>query len=123
MYMDLSEIYITLGKQGSKEKYHLERAESHSAFFTHNQNAACIIKKGSKQILNYKHLLYRVIVPVFITIFPYIAQWISREEKEKADTLSKIIDIDDWGISFPFFFQFCRQYVGCVYNRQICNYE
>jgi len=76
MYMDLSELYITLGKQGSNEKFHLERAESYRTFFTHNQNAACIIKKGNKKFLNYKHYLHRVLVPVFITIFPLITPYI-----------------------------------------------
>lgn len=71
-------------------------------FFTDNQNAACIIKKGSKipELQALALSIYSICVCHNISLY---AQWIPREENEKADALSKIIDIDDWGISFAFF--------------------
>ena len=42
-----------------------------------------------------------------------------RKREEKVDALSKIIDIDDWGISFAFF-----NFVDNMWGvQQICKYE
>ncbi|CAC5399205.1 unnamed protein product [Mytilus coruscus] len=76
----------------------------HSAvtFFTDNQNAVSIIKKGSKlpHLQGLALSIFNTCVSCNISLY---AQWIPREENEKADALSRIIDIDDWGISFEFF--------------------
>ncbi|CAC5379675.1 unnamed protein product [Mytilus coruscus] len=82
----------------------LAKVLEHSSvtFFKDNQNAVSIIKKGSKS----PHLqglalsIFNTCVSCNISLY---AQWIPREENEKADALSRIIDIDDWGISFKFF--------------------
>ena len=71
-------------------------------FFTNNQNAACIIKKGRKipELQTLALLIYSICVYHNISLF---SLWIPKEENEKADALSKIIDINDLGISFAFF--------------------
>ncbi|XP_052089575.1 uncharacterized protein LOC127726267 [Mytilus californianus] len=71
-------------------------------FFTDNQNAVSIIKKGSKlpHLQGLALSIFNTCVSRNISLY---AQWIPREENEKADALSRIIDIDDWGISFEFF--------------------
>ncbi|VDI70689.1 Hypothetical predicted protein [Mytilus galloprovincialis] len=71
-------------------------------FFTDNQNAVSIIKKGSKlpHLQGLALSIFNTCVSCNISLY---AQWIPREENEKADALSRIIDIDDWGISFEFF--------------------
>ncbi|XP_071172218.1 uncharacterized protein [Mytilus edulis] len=71
-------------------------------FFTDNQNAVSIIKKGSKlpHLQGLALSIFNTCVSCNISLY---AQWIPREENEKADALSRIIDIDDWDISFEFF--------------------
>ena len=57
-------------------------------------------------------------------------QWIPREENEKADYLSKLIDYDDWGVSDDFF-----EYIDSIWgphtvdrfananNKKICRFN
>ena len=71
-------------------------------FFTDNQNAVSIIKKGSKIPDLQKVALTIFEICVLNNISLYI-HWIPREENQRADALSRIIDVDDWGISFEFF--------------------
>ena len=76
--------------------------DSSITFYTDNQNARRIIKKGSKvpELQALALFIFETCLHFNISIF---AQWIPRSENEKADSLSRIVDIDDWGISFEFF--------------------
>lgn len=84
--------------------YSFAKVLEHSSvtFFTDNQNAVSIIKKGSKlpHLQGLALSIFNTCVSCNISLY---AQWIPREENEKAGALSRIIDIDDWGISFEFF--------------------
>ncbi|CAG2235155.1 unnamed protein product [Mytilus edulis] len=72
------------------------------SFFTDNQNAVGIIQKGSKvpELQTLALSIFSICVSFNISLHP---EWIPREDNEKADALSRIVDIDDWGISFEFF--------------------
>ncbi|VDI51364.1 Hypothetical predicted protein [Mytilus galloprovincialis] len=72
------------------------------SFFTDNQNAVGIIQKGSKvpELQTLALSIFSICVSCNISLHP---EWIPREDNEKADALSRIVDIDDWGISFEFF--------------------
>ena len=71
-------------------------------FHTDNKNAVSIINKGSKvQELQQLSLeIYRCCLLENITLHII---WLPRKENEQADLLSRIIDIDDWGISSEYF--------------------
>ena len=65
-------------------------------------NAVNIVHKGSKvhdlQVL--AMCIFNICSENYITIF---LRWIPREYNNKADTLSRIVDTEDWGISSEFF--------------------
>ena len=71
-------------------------------WMTDNQNVVNIIKKGSM-----KEELQDIAVKVFqLTLQRAVRleiEWIPRTENEKADFLSKLIDVDDWGVTTEFF--------------------
>ncbi|XP_071123754.1 uncharacterized protein [Mytilus edulis] len=75
-----------------------------------NKNAVSIINKGSK-VQELQHLsleIYRCCLLENITLHII---WLPSKENEQADLLSRIIDIDDWGIS-PEYFQFLDDLLG-----------
>lgn len=71
-------------------------------WFTDNQNCVKIFESGSMKLELQK---------LALSIFEFCKrhnisvniQWIPREDNEKADYLSKLIDYDDWGVSVDFF--------------------
>ncbi|XP_068204679.1 uncharacterized protein [Palaemon carinicauda] len=71
-------------------------------WFTDNQGVEAIVSKGSMKVE-----LQSIAIDIFrFCIAKSILleiEWIPRTMNEKADYLSKIIDIDDWGISFEIF--------------------
>lgn len=68
-------------------------------WFTDNQGVASIVCKGSMkpELQNIAMQIYRV---CFVNSITLDAEWVPRSENEKADYLSKIVDLDDWGLSF-----------------------
>lgn len=72
------------------------------SFYSDNQSAVSIVKKGSKkselQVMALS--IFNTCVSNNISLF---CHWIPRGENEQADALSRIIDIDDWGVSLEFF--------------------
>ncbi|XP_068240109.1 uncharacterized protein [Palaemon carinicauda] len=71
-------------------------------WFTDNQGVEAIVSKGSMKVE-----LQSIAIDIFrFCIAKSILlemEWIPRTMNEKADYLPKIIDIDDWGISFEIF--------------------
>ena len=69
---------------------------------TDNKAASLIVDSGSKKLD-----LHDIATEIYeITEFNNIelqVQWISRDENEVADAISKTIDVDDWQISYDFF--------------------
>lgn len=67
-------------------------------WFTDNQNVVSIVSKGST-----KTVLQALALDIFRICLKYNVNlemvWIPRLENEKADYLSRIVDLDDWGIS------------------------
>ena len=67
-------------------------------WFTDNQNVVRIIKVGSRveelQVLALN--IFKSVVLHGISIEP---EWVPREGNQLADTLSRIVDYDDWGIT------------------------
>jgi len=89
--------------------------------YTDNMNAVNIVHKGSKV-----HELQVLAMSIFnicsennITIF---VRWIPREYNDKADTLSRIVDTDDWGISSEFF-DFLQNLWGIFTVDRFANFE
>ncbi|XP_063416029.1 uncharacterized protein LOC134697676 [Mytilus trossulus] len=70
--------------------------------YTDNQNAVSVIEKGSK-ILELQNLTLSIFNTCIVNCISINVKWIPREENEKADYLSRIVDIDDWGTSDEFF--------------------
>lgn len=73
-------------------------------WFTDNQNVARILQVGSRQ-----PQLQEVALKIFsLTITCQIRlepEWVPREENERADYLSRIIDLDDWFLNPAIFAQ------------------
>ncbi|VDI23314.1 Hypothetical predicted protein [Mytilus galloprovincialis] len=71
-------------------------------WFTDNQNVVSIVSKGST-----KSVLQKLALDIFSTCITHNVNidmvWIPRTENERADYLSRIIDLDDWAI-FEFVF-------------------
>jgi hypothetical protein len=68
-------------------------------WFTDNQSVSRIVPKGS-MVQDLQHIaydIYRYCVQNSVTIE---MEWIPRSQNEMSDYLSKIVDHDDWGISF-----------------------
>ncbi len=67
-------------------------------WFTDNQNVVRIMSVGSKK----KHL-QEVAMKIFMLCFfnsvKLEAEWIPRRENELADYYSRVLDVDDWGVS------------------------
>ena len=71
-------------------------------FYTDNQNAVSIVQKGSR-IIDLQQLALDIFNCCVQNNISVHVNWIPRDENEKADLLSRIIDVDDWGISVEFF--------------------
>ncbi len=73
-------------------------AHTNIRWFTDNQNVVRIISVGSK-----KEHLQQVAMRIFSFCFAnrvvLEAEWIPRRDNELADYYSRVIDVDDWGIS------------------------
>ncbi|CAC5381524.1 unnamed protein product [Mytilus coruscus] len=71
-------------------------------WFTDNQNVVSIVSKGST-----KTILQNLALDIFSACLKYNVNidivWIPRTQNEKADFLSRIVDHDDWGISYYIF--------------------
>ncbi|VDI66658.1 Hypothetical predicted protein [Mytilus galloprovincialis] len=71
-------------------------------WFTDNQNVVSIVSKGST-----KTILQNLALDIFSACLKYNVNidivWIPRTLNEKADFLSRIVDHDDWGISYYIF--------------------
>ncbi|CAC5370950.1 unnamed protein product [Mytilus coruscus] len=71
-------------------------------WFTDNQNDVSIVSKGST-----KTILQNLALDIFSACLKYNVNidivWIPRTQNEKADFLSRIVDHDDWGISYYIF--------------------
>ena len=71
-------------------------------WFTDNRDIPAIIRKG---------ILKRDLHEISLSIFQLVLRngidlqvdWIPRSLNEHADTISRIVDFDDWGVSFEFF--------------------
>lgn len=71
-------------------------------FYTDNQNAVSIAQKGSK-IKDLQYIALDIFNCCISENISFYIKWIPRSENERADFLSRIIDVDDWGISVDFF--------------------
>ena len=71
-------------------------------WFTDNQAAAKIVEVGSMKLD-----LHRLAIKIFQSCAKHQiqldVQWIPRTDNEKADYISRLIDIDDWQITQEFF--------------------
>ena len=76
------------------ESFGQKLRDSTVTFFTDNQNAVSIIEKGSK-VPELQSMALSVFNTCSLHNISLYVQWIPREENEKADALSRIIDIDD----------------------------
>lgn len=76
--------------------------QSSVTFYTDNQNAVSIVHKGSK-IKELQEISLDIFDCCRVQNISLNIKWIPREQNEKADLLSRIIDVDDWGISRDFF--------------------
>ena len=71
-------------------------------WFTDNQNVVNIIKKGSMK----QHLQEFALQIFKLTLNSAVRldiEWVPRTENEQADFLSKMMDVDDWGVTTEFF--------------------
>lgn len=68
-------------------------------WFTDNQGVASIVCKGSMkpELQNIAMQIYSVCLVNSVRLD---IEWVPRSENEKVDYLSKIVDNDDWGLSF-----------------------
>ena len=68
-------------------------------WFTDNQGVKSIITKGSMktELQDIAYSIFRMCLSQSISLE---IEWIPRSENEKSNYLSKILDFDDWGISF-----------------------
>ena len=75
---------------------------SHVKWYTGNQAAAKIVDVGSM-----KPDLHELVVKIFGACLrsriKLEVQWIPRSEKEKADFITRRIDVDDWQLTESFF--------------------
>ena len=75
---------------------------SHVKWYTVNQAAAKMVDVGSM-----KPDLHKLAVKIFGACLrskiKLEVQWIPRSENEKADFISRLIDVDDWQLSESFF--------------------
>ena len=71
-------------------------------WFTDNQNCVRIVKSGSmkEELQCLARNIFDICTKKCISID---IQWIPRTENEKADYISKMIDHQDWGVSWEFF--------------------
>ena len=69
---------------------------------TDNRNIPSIIRKGSM-----KRDMHEISLSIFRLVLrnsiDLQADWIARSLNEHADAISRIVDFDDWGVSFEFF--------------------
>jgi hypothetical protein len=88
-WRELSAVYQVLSAVATK------LGGSRVRWFTDNQNVAHILQVGSK-----KGELHAIALKIFSLAVHYSIQlepeWIPRELNEKADLLSRVIDVDDW---------------------------
>ncbi|CAC5370037.1 unnamed protein product [Mytilus coruscus] len=84
-------------------------------WFTDNQNCVRIIQCGSR-----KQELHSLAMSIFsICLHRSISidiQWIPRNLNTEADSISKIFDFDDWGVSTEFF-----EYLDSVFGLHSCD--
>lgn len=95
-WRELRAVTLTLGAFAPRLSNHRVR------WFSDNQNVVNIIKVGSrKEELQAEAIaIFKLAVHYNILIEP---EWLPREQNEVADYLSRIVDYDDWGLSFPAF--------------------
>ena len=71
-------------------------------WFTDNRNIPSIIRNGSM-----KRDLHEISLSIFQIVLrngiDLQVDWIPRHLNEHADATSRIVDLDDWGVSFEFF--------------------
>ena len=71
-------------------------------WFTDNRNIPSIIRNGSM-----KRDLHEISLSIFQLVLrngiDLQVDWIPRSLNEHADAISRIVDFDDWGVSFEFF--------------------
>lgn len=71
-------------------------------WFTDSQNCMRIIQAGSMNF-DLQKLAFSIFEICLKNNISLELDWIPREQNEKADFLSKLVDYDDWGISVEFF--------------------
>ncbi|XP_053391932.1 uncharacterized protein LOC128554660 [Mercenaria mercenaria] len=71
-------------------------------WFSDNQAITAIVKKGSMK-KDLQDISYKIFQFCMRNSISLELEWIPRSENDKADYLSKIVDFDDWGISFEVF--------------------
>ena len=98
-------------------------------WFTDNQNVARILQVGSRQLQ-----LQEVAMMIFsLTVLYQIRlepEWIPREKNERADYLSRIVDLDDWLLNPVIFAQLDVQWgphtidrFADYNNSQLCRFN
>ncbi|XP_053382628.1 uncharacterized protein LOC128549601 [Mercenaria mercenaria] len=68
-------------------------------WFSDNQAVSSVVKKGSMNV-ELQTIAFSIFTYCLKNSIVLDVEWIPREENERADYLSKIVDKDDWGISF-----------------------
>ena len=70
-------------------------------WFTDNRNVTSIIRNGSMK-LDLHQLALSIFQLVLRNSIDLQIDWIPRSLNEHADSISRIVDFDDWGVSFEF---------------------
>ena len=71
-------------------------------WFTDNRNVSSIIRTGSMK-RDPRQLALSIFKIVIGNSIDVQIEWIPRSFNDHADAINKIIDFDDWGVSFEFF--------------------
>jgi len=66
-------------------------------WFTDNQNCVKMVNSGSM-----KENLHVIARSIFSLCIEKDIQWIPRSENEKDDYISRIVDVEDWGVTTQF---------------------
>ena len=71
-------------------------------WFTDNRNVSSIIRTGSMK-RDPRQLALSIFKIVIRNSIDWKKDWIPRSFNDHADVISRMIDFDDWGVSFEFF--------------------
>ncbi|KAK3103157.1 hypothetical protein FSP39_016878 [Pinctada imbricata] len=100
----------------------VELGNSNVKVISDNKNVCHILRVGSKtnELQNIANDIFESCKENRITIFPC---WVPRNENQEADSLSRMSDRDDWGLSQSVFNTLEVRYGPHDYDRFACHYN